>query len=463
MASFSPNIDRLSRSSQAIAKAAQATAHHHHPLFANALLHTPLGDLIRDIDHSELGLFHLTTSSVTRIDFPNPTPLKRALSRRDDVSKPSVDPEVYAQAAIKFIDRYDPIRPMPRARSQARSILERLDAVRQSIRTLANSLEQINSAEVPSLEPLCETEEKRIESLLHELTILKRRKQAGLQRKASTRDVEHEKRASSREEKNWPTSVAPIKTPQSAGNLIDDINNAADAPALRNTPSPPTQRCNSDNGRSPTNVTSLSQIQVMKDTRNLVTNNLDTHEAEDFDNMNTNPENHPSSTVGSIQPSRSFNDPETLNITYHTIRMCAELDHIVEKIWYAGANVISFDMLEKTTSPVPSAKQIITRLQTLSQLPIPPAATELSAPAATSTQHASQQILTAYLLLSLLYSPPDFSIPLSRAKELLATKNDGSDKGIESQNINRTIYGCVAKRLIRIDRSGREQIVRFDV
>ena len=34
----------------------------------------------------------------------------------------------------------------------------------------------------------------------------------------------------------------------------------------------------------------------------------------------------------------------------------------------------------------------------------------------------------------------------------------GSDKGLET----RALYGCVAKRLMKIDRGGGEQVVRFE-
>ena len=116
MASLSDQIDRFARSSKAVNTIAANTA----PAralagpFTRAVLDTHLGDLIRDVDPSELGLFQLIGPShpsgtekdpsrpqVARVEFGNATPLRRTIHRRDD----HVEPEIYAQAAIKYIDR----------------------------------------------------------------------------------------------------------------------------------------------------------------------------------------------------------------------------------------------------------------------------------------------------------------------------------------------------------------------
>lgn len=73
-----------------------------------------------------------------------------------------------------------------------------------------------------------------------------------------------------------------------------------------------------------------------------------------------------------------------------------------------------------------------------------------------------QQVLTAALLVGLLASSTDHSLPLSKVKELLATRTDGTVNPSQF-NSSRIVYGCVAKRLLKIDRTGGEQIVRFDV
>jgi hypothetical protein len=83
--------------------------------FTRAVLKTPLGNLIREIDSSELGLFTLVTPThqdkpkdeITRVEFHGATPLRRpAAARRDDAMRiKELEPEVYAQAALKYLDR----------------------------------------------------------------------------------------------------------------------------------------------------------------------------------------------------------------------------------------------------------------------------------------------------------------------------------------------------------------------
>lgn len=63
-------------------------------------------------------------------------------------------------------------------------------------------------------------------------------------------------------------------------------------------------------------------------------------------------------------------------------------------------------------------------------------------------------------------------MPLGKLKVLIAEKA-GSDGPAPSgslvgvlggpQGTSRVLYGCVAKRLIKIDRGGGEQVVKFDV
>jgi hypothetical protein len=55
-------------------------------------------------------------------------------------------------------------------------------------------------------------------------------------------------------------------------------------------------------------------------------------------------------------------------------------------------------------------------------------------------------------------------MPLTRARDILASKVKGGGNSISTgQGAARVLYGCVAKRLIKIERGGGEQIVRFDI
>jgi hypothetical protein len=63
----------------------------------------------------------------------------------------------------------------------------------------------------------------------------------------------------------------------------------------------------------------------------------------------------------------------------------------------------------------------------------------------------------------LLSATPHYALPLNQVKENLALKAKTSGISMTGQGTTRILYGCVAKRLVKIDRSGREQIVKFDV
>ena len=132
MSSLADPIDRLSAIANSIransrSQDENASSSDFPGPFTRAVLETPLGDLIRDIDPSEIGLFTLVQPSqhpasfsaqedhniaqkaeITRIALPIATPLRRppATYRREDGQKPGEhEPEVYAHAALKFLDR----------------------------------------------------------------------------------------------------------------------------------------------------------------------------------------------------------------------------------------------------------------------------------------------------------------------------------------------------------------------
>jgi hypothetical protein len=94
--SLPDKIERLSRTTKNI-KSAAADRPPTGP-FTAAILTAELGDLIRDIDPSELGLFQLTSQpEITRAEFHGATPLRK--------HPKELDPDIYAQAALRYIDR----------------------------------------------------------------------------------------------------------------------------------------------------------------------------------------------------------------------------------------------------------------------------------------------------------------------------------------------------------------------
>ena len=52
---------------------------------------------------------------------------------------------------------------------------------------------------------------------------------------------------------------------------------------------------------------------------------------------------------------------------------------------------------------------------------------------------------------------------LSKVKNNLAAKTKEGGASGAGQSTTRVLYGCVAKRLVKIDRGGGEQIVKFDI
>ena len=121
MSNLADLIDRLSSTVKLIRSTADAISNpdaDSEGPFTRAVLHTSLGDLIREVDSSELGLFTLVAPTatshqeklkdeITRVAFPGATPLKRsAVARRDDAMRvKELEPEIYAQAALKYLDR----------------------------------------------------------------------------------------------------------------------------------------------------------------------------------------------------------------------------------------------------------------------------------------------------------------------------------------------------------------------
>lgn len=177
----------------------------------------------------------------------------------------------------------------------------------------------------------------------------------------------------------------------------------------------------------------------------------------------------PKHLAGNVPPAH-VPEPETPG-TKARLRVNTEVERIVAKIWATMGDIIMPGHPYRTTgdgSRPPRAKQTIAHLQSMSALvptPSSPSQSSLLSADTEPPQPTPHQILTAHLLVTLLSCPPKFSMPLNKVKESLAAKasTGGSAVLIAGQGTTRVIYGCVAKRLIKIDRGGGEQVVKFDV
>lgn len=95
MSSLTDKIDRFARNTRSISVAANTKTTATGP-FTRAILSEPLGNLIRDVHPSETSLF---TVQGGRAEFHGATPLRKPAHRRQEH-----DPEVYARAAMHYID-----------------------------------------------------------------------------------------------------------------------------------------------------------------------------------------------------------------------------------------------------------------------------------------------------------------------------------------------------------------------
>ena len=129
--SFLDSIDRFAHAAQHSGQIFSEASKRRPTPFADAILRTPLGDLARDVDPSELGLFTLVPdpssvpavaraaddsasgagataqkSNVARVEFTGATPLKKPSGMAKHARRENdKEPEVYAEAALKYLDR----------------------------------------------------------------------------------------------------------------------------------------------------------------------------------------------------------------------------------------------------------------------------------------------------------------------------------------------------------------------
>ena len=119
------HVDRLSLLAKSIRANASAISPNTSGPFTEAVLRTPLGDLIRDIDPAEMGLFTLVAlpqpvvsendtalpgeGELVRVEFHGATPLKKPPApkpgRPEGHRTGEHEPEVYARAAVKYLNR----------------------------------------------------------------------------------------------------------------------------------------------------------------------------------------------------------------------------------------------------------------------------------------------------------------------------------------------------------------------
>ncbi|TFK44596.1 hypothetical protein BDQ12DRAFT_708501 [Crucibulum laeve] len=521
MSSLSDQIDRLTRSTRVIRSTATSIASstgncsvYNAGPFSRAVLHAHLSDLIRDIDTSELGLFQLVNPPISsvydkdvratgepevqRIEFSGATPLRKGLQRRNDTVKQDIDPEVYAQAALKYIDRYQPIRPMPRAQTQVEDILERLDAVHANIASLGNILQQSQPSSEQSVKLRLEQEETRIRDLQVKISEFNKRKLAVMaqtqtpaktQLKTNPQAKASPPPSTSEEDQFWNTPAASRTLRFSDDLLMDEQMDVGDVTATFTSPIASTHPKQHRTLLSPSPFGKEAKLSTSDPFEHrpvppevLSSKNDDRESSITFDGSfarTSLAHDH----LEQLPPLQSSEEVTSHFLSTHLkidfskqtkTRITSEVERIVFRIWTTVGDIIMpghpFDTSGVTTigKKPPLAQETLSHLQqlsTLSNVPQSPSESSVSTLTTTAPSHPTfQQILTAYLLHSLLLSP-SHSLPLNKVKEMLSDKacTTGSPVDSAGQSTTRILYGCVAKRLIRIDRGGGEQVVKFDI
>ncbi|KIK91571.1 hypothetical protein PAXRUDRAFT_830719 [Paxillus rubicundulus Ve08.2h10] len=536
MPSLADQIDHLAATAQAIHASASAIAPSEDspaPLaipFTRAVLDTSLGDLIRDIDASELGLFTLVPApdadvrkqpengtrrgEISRVEFPGATPLRKQPTRRDGMFKPKeYEPEVYAQAALKYLDRYQSIRPMPRARSRVIALIKQLDEARENIKELNETLQKLTSSG-PASAPTSQTssvadEELRINDLQNRLVELRNQKDSLLRsnepqltgnpkiasKPLSNPPPVHSPETESHEDAFWSTPAASPRRLRFTDKLLEeepDFGEVAELSFDSPGPAPPrsvfTNLVPGDNLRDKNlsaqtddsifggvdaqeeDMESDQQDQsLLPESDPLTTEVADEGEPKDEPDEEEKtvvlqkipPSTAPQGDLPASPPPVNAQLPSTMPLAHAKpppeppsktpkVRMTPELERIVTKIWgTVGDIIMPGNSFSGGTKP-PRAKETLVLIQSLAaQLPscVSPTSSIISSLAPVSASPTPHQVNTAQLLHILLTAPKQ-AMPLNQLKVAIGG--------------TRALYACVAKKLIRIDRGGGEQVVLFD-
>ncbi|KAJ4000004.1 hypothetical protein F5050DRAFT_1892300 [Lentinula boryana] len=489
MSTLSDHIDRLAHSTRGIISLTASTSGSSRAgIFTRAILTAELGDLIRDIDSSELGLFTITTPSnavahdkemrnqsgveITRAEFHGATPLRRPTGRRDESKHKELPPEVYAEAALKYMERYQHIRPMPRAHEQVTAVLERLEQTNERIRSMTEQLAQTQATEAPSLQSAADKEQHRIDEVQSRIAALRKHKETLLSQKS--RLIIHAEDSMSKvgpskpppalvdpaEEQFWSTPGPSTKPLQfiDTSSLLDEEAEFGDT-SMASSISSPIPSSQSAKART-LSLSPEPLIAAMPQGPSDIEEEIEFGEATP---------SSLSSMVVSDEPGLPEQESPNIVNTPHKekkIRINMDIERAVAKIWGAvGDLIMPGNTFNKTNNLPPVAKATISHLQSLSSLTPTVASPTRSVSTVSKGDDApptAQQILTAHLLLALI-SSQSLSLPLNKVKELLAAKASTSGSAAMVSGHPKALYGCVAKRLLKIERGAGGQIVKFDI
>ncbi|THV05315.1 hypothetical protein K435DRAFT_713400 [Dendrothele bispora CBS 962.96] len=496
MSEFSDLSDRLSRHAREIKKNALAIQSSTPGPFARAVLSTELGDLIRDADPSEIGLFTITRGSsktlshdkeaqnasgnvqISRVEFHGATPLRKSMTRKERGKESQ--PEDLAKAALKYIDKYPQVNFKPRTQARLEDIIDAVDETRHNIQELNENLRQAEIAEAPSVKGMLDEEELRIRELKVQIAEYKKKKEILTAKKARMRlpsptkkmavesarktPLSEVDRADRAEDEFWNTPSNKARTFHLNDNLLMDeeaefgdtsiASLASPIPTSRSgfasqfdedrqgAPSPPPPESPTQRIRVPPRSQMPTQDAVLPPPKK-----QEAHLDEKTPVPETDIAQEPKKTKPHIN---------------------VETERIVVKMWSTvGEILMPGNNFGVAPGKPPEAKATLSHLNYLSSLTPSPASpiqssSSVSAATRANAPPTAQQILTATMLFTLL-TAPNHSLPLNKVKEVLTAKASTSGSAAMVSSHSRILYGCVAKRLLKIERGSGEQIVKFDI
>ncbi|KIY65920.1 hypothetical protein CYLTODRAFT_491915 [Cylindrobasidium torrendii FP15055 ss-10] len=483
--SLDDQLDRLQACTDALQAACEkitgaATA----PSFTHAVLYAPIGDVIRDTEDSELALFAVDDATayptpgassaltVRRVEFPGATPLRRPPPRRDQ----PVEPELYLNAALKCIHQYQSIRPMRALYTRVMDLYSQVEETRQSIQQSTESIERSHAAEAKSLKPEIEKTERDILELQRKVAEARkqssrpsasRKAQATTSRGRPPATSKSRVRATTPENQDEETSFwSTPAMPSSAGSSLlteddgFDLSNtsasfASPAPAPAHTrrspsPMPPSLTPSPPSTRTPSPVPPPPPPSAK-------------HESPEQVASVASPSRSPDLPQAEPKP-RAAHHSETPRAG--RIKITVDVERIVAKIWTTMGDAIMPNR-DASVKP-PMAKPTIQHLQMI-DTSTPTLGSPSTSSVVTDEDDAPtwnlQQILVAHLLLAMIMSPPTYAMPFAKAKQVVAAKaaEHGDAAFSVGQGSSRVVYNCVAKRLVKIERGGGEQTVKFNL
>ncbi|EJD51095.1 hypothetical protein AURDEDRAFT_181906 [Auricularia subglabra TFB-10046 SS5] len=476
------DVDRFARSAQRLRETtAGAVKRDSQALggpFATAVLDVPLAELFRNADAAECALFVRSGApsdgAFARKAVATATPLR---PRRKEQQK-ETPAEVYLEAALKYIDRYQSLKDLSEPRAAVVQQLQHIRDTRKRISDMQAQLEALEAGEGVPAKTSAKDEEKKLRQLQTRAAQMARRRDALREQLArATRatianaPVPHavdlpESRPSSRlddDDDDADESVmwAP-KTDGSASSLLDEeLDIGGDSIMLDGSPLKPKSKP-SPAAPAPAPFASLTSI-FKRSLRHpehepsppskLPPADFDESFGEDDEADTTITLAAPPAPTP-ITPATPPRPPSPEQIAppstarrraSASLKITPELERIVSKIWTTLRDVLLPKSATDTSPPSPRETLVL-----LESLAVP------------SSPSTLQQSLTARLLLALLRSETH-AVPLAQLKtELAAAVVASGAESEEGANV-KAVYACVAKKCVRIDRATREQLVKFDV